>query len=1090
MALGFTEIQRSDAPASGKVFATVAGNTIRPIDSLGNFYGSRILRPGDVFTIAGQESFEFEFHYDYQTYGIYTIEHSNRLDLVSGFDLAATEGQEIIYLRTRVYDDIPPADLYVSGYFNSGTNSSIDLTYTGSDIAAADVYKHLMGKVIKFDGHDAILPETKYVKYFSPETRIYLHDDIQDLGFSSNVVTNTLVSGYGSWDDPIIDAAKNSLYVSSLNDSYNRIMLATDSTTYAVAAIIDLFVFPGDSFTIGGLTGTVFTTENDDASYIVPDEDITNYTITTGSYLTFGEPAPGITLTVPDPIDNSNVLNVPISGNVPGAQVGEYVDVFIDDGLGGTYGWSAPLDGTGDFATSLYLKDLADATITFTVTHYTDNTLTTVIDSATFTTTQLVDPDITLSVTMPAVDGSNVAAAVITGLMTGQTTGTGVNVDVSDDFGGTISGSTTIAADGTYSVTLDLSSLQDGGMMAYVEHADQVLLTATDTNVKSTAAPAGTISVIIENAYPGDLAAYSVAGSTTDIAEGQTVSISITDTGAGEVNGTALVGADGLYSTTVDITALADGAITASVSVVDGNGDTATGTDTAQKDSLYTSSLGVVAQGAMYYTQSAVEYSVSGEGLGGASVDVLVTGALGTTVSETVVLDANGDYTGTINLSTLADGEYIFDVSATDQAGDPVAASGTAIKNTARSISVSYVGEPDPVGDILDVTGQAINLPWESPVTITITDSIGGTLSVTVNSAAQADGDAYNGFSARLDISTLEDGAITIEATAMDHDGTTEIVGTNSTTKDTSGGTGGTDPQPGTIDVSAPLVDANNVAAVVVSGTTSNVPESNSVSLTVTDSALATVTGSALVGADGTYSASLDLTALADGELTLDASVEDETLATISASSTTTKDTSGTGDTGGGDTGGTEEPAGSISVVLDDVTSANEASVAVSGDSSNIPQDAVVDISVTDENSLVITATATIQTDGSYATTMDLSSLSEGTLTVSVSVIDANIVEQTSTSTATKSTTGSEVFEANVAFHPSAFTIANRRLASIADTGDVRVRDYTHPATGMVFRIVVWYNPRTCSKHYKLMALAGGAVTNEKAASIVLPSDS
>ncbi|ASK21753.1 hypothetical protein CEK60_21845 [Halomonas sp. N3-2A] len=53
-----------------------------------------------------------------------------------------------------------------------------------------------------------------------------------------------------------------------------------------------------------------------------------------------------------------------------------------------------------------------------------------------------------------------------------------------------------------------------------------------------------------------------ISGTTSDVADGETVTLVITDSEGNVVNATATVGADGSYTTTEDLSSLVDGEIT------------------------------------------------------------------------------------------------------------------------------------------------------------------------------------------------------------------------------------------------------------------------------------------------------------------------------------------------------------------------------------------------------------------------------------------------------------------------------------------------------------------------------------------------
>ncbi|WP_445005627.1 hypothetical protein [Halomonas mongoliensis] len=101
--------------------------------------------------------------------------------------------------------------------------------------------------------------------------------------------------------------------------------------------------------------------------------------------------------------------------------------------------------------------------------------------------------------------------------------------------------------------------------------------------------PPGSVTVSLDgdtNPIDRDTAnAVVISGSTENIAEGETVTLVITD-GSNEVSAEAVVEADGSYSATADLRGLSDGELTITASVTDLAGDTATASTTVDYDSF------------------------------------------------------------------------------------------------------------------------------------------------------------------------------------------------------------------------------------------------------------------------------------------------------------------------------------------------------------------------------------------------------------------------------------------------------------------------------------------------------------------------
>ncbi|MEO6204827.1 MAG: fibronectin type III domain-containing protein, partial [Mycobacteriales bacterium] len=157
--------------------------------------------------------------------------------------------------------------------------------------------------------------------------------------------------------------------------------------------------------------------------------------------------------------------------------------------------------------------------------------------------------------------------------------------------------------------------------------------------------------------------------------------------------------------------------------------------------------------------------------------------------------------------------------------------------------------------------------------------------------------------------------------------------------------------------------------ASTVTGTVSDA--SSAVALVATDSKGAKVAGAATVSSGGAFTGSLDLSSLVDGVVTVTATATDTTgQVGPTASTTTSKDatapvvsaltaTASTGD----------EPASQITGKVDDAA-------------------ATLKVTATDKNSKSVSATPA-QSGGSFSTSLDLSSLADGPISVTVVATDA-----------------------------------------------------------------------------------------------------
>ncbi|MDG4867048.1 type I secretion C-terminal target domain-containing protein, partial [Guyparkeria sp. 1SP6A2] len=129
-----------------------------------------------------------------------------------------------------------------------------------------------------------------------------------------------------------------------------------------------------------------------------------------------------------------------------------------------------------------------------------------------------------------------------------------------------------LAADSAFDVTVD--STDDAGNT----------VTTTGSSTHGVDLLAG-ITVSLDDVNAENAGNAPIGGTTSDVEQGQTVSLAITD-GTSTVNATATVGADGSYETNADLSELVDGNLDVTATVTDQAGNSATATDTAVLDAV------------------------------------------------------------------------------------------------------------------------------------------------------------------------------------------------------------------------------------------------------------------------------------------------------------------------------------------------------------------------------------------------------------------------------------------------------------------------------------------------------------------------
>ncbi|KRE91894.1 beta strand repeat-containing protein [Arthrobacter sp. Soil764] len=377
------------------------------------------------------------------------------------------------------------------------------------------------------------------------------------------------------------------------------------------------------------------------------------------------------------------------------------------------------------------------------------------------------------------------------------------------------------------------------------------------------------------------------------------------------------------------------------------------------------SSLSPTPNAAGWNTTSPVTVTITADdgpaGSGVASITYSVDGGAKQTVNgAAATISVTGDWTHTIS--------YF----ATDKAGNASAAQTQAVWIDSQAPAVPSLTIPAYVNSAnvaaVPVTGTA-----EAGARITLVTSDAGAAHSVTTTATAADTGAW---SASPDVSSLDQGTVTYTATATDPAGNTGARGTATGTKDTVA------PAPAQGLNVPSYVTSGSVAAVLVSG---SAEAGASVTVTATSpGSAAPVTGTAAANG-GSWSLNLDLGSLKDGTITYNVTVKDaagNTSATVTAS----------------DTKDTVAPVLTITAPMF-VNSSTATSVLINGTG-----DAGLPVNITVRDVAFNPLTKTITPSGaSWSTTMDLSSLKEGTLTFTASATDA--AGNTGTATAAATTT-------------------------------------------------------------------------------------
>ncbi|WP_240036198.1 Ig-like domain-containing protein [Pseudoalteromonas sp. A757] len=610
-----------------------------------------------------------------------------------------------------------------------------------------------------------------------------------------------------------------------------------------------------------------------------------------------------------------------------------------------------------------------------------------------------------VSITTPIeVDGLVNAAEDNDVLIAGSSAeaGNSVTVTITDN---NSSVSRTVTADNSGNWTLsgselDVSGLNNGTLTVSATQADSAGNTstaATQTITLDNAAPSAvTITTPIETdglvnaAEDNDVL---IVGSGAEA--GNSVTVTITDNNS-SVSRTVTADNSGnwtLSGSELDVSGLNNGTLTVSATQADSAGNTSTAaTQTITLDNAAPSAVTITTPIETDGLVNAAEDNdvlIAGSGAeAGNSVTVTITDN-NSSVSRTVTADNSGNWTlsgSELDVSGLNNGTLTVSATQADSAGNTSTAATQTITldNAAPSaITITTPIETDGLvnaaedNDVLIVGSGA---EAGNSVTVTITDN-----NSSVSRTVTADNSGNWTLSgSELDVSGLNNGTLTVSATQADSAGNTSTAATQTITLDNAA--------PSAVTITTPietdgLVNAEEDNDVLIAG--SGAEAGNSVTVTITDNN-SSVSRTVTADNSGNWTLSgseLDVSGLNNGTLTVSATQVDSAGNTSTAATQTiTLDNSA--------------PSG-ISATIDQdlINAGNE--TAFSFTLTGLESTGSFTYEISDGSSSVSSASATAITGTTQQETgINVTSLNEGTLTLSVTVADdagneANVVTDT-----------------------------------------------------------------------------------------------
>jgi hypothetical protein len=445
--------------------------------------------------------------------------------------------------------------------------------------------------------------------------------------------------------------------------------------------------------------------------------------------------------------------------------------------------------------------------------------------------------------------------------------------------------------------------------------------------------------------------------------------------------------------------------------------------------------------------QTAAQVTVERTDMDNGNADVAVSvcdqDGLCTGVQNTVLAGNGSTDTFSFDVSGLAEGPITAVAVYADALGNSSQVTDVGQKNAVGPTITGLTAAPDPTAGYLSVSGTT---EPNSSVAISVDDGTNPPVTVTTGA------DGVGGFDTAVDVSGLDDGPLTVTATATDTGNATGASAQTTVTKDATGPTGTV-----TIDTD-PVNDANqnNVQVTVAPADT----DATGALVNLCDNAQAQqCTGPQALVFDGQGSPVLvtfDASGLADGTLTATATFDDQAGNTGQATDTAAKDT---------------QVAGTVDIVTDTETAANHESVAVEVTSA---EDAGYSLVLCDDNAVCTGQHVGTLTGGQTGTVqVDASGLADGTLTATVTFTDPAGNTSTATDTAAKDTTTVPSAPQNVNAAQTDADEVTVTWAAPATAGTSPVDDYKVTLTdGNAYTDTVYLDPTELSYAFDGLAVA------------------
>ncbi|WP_428911893.1 LysM peptidoglycan-binding domain-containing protein [Niallia sp. Krafla_26] len=575
------------------------------------------------------------------------------------------------------------------------------------------------------------------------------------------------------------------------------------------------------------------------------------------------------TLNVANELNGQTSLSYPVTGT---AEPGATVKITISDGFNRAIAKQAIANERGEFHTLLDISSLNDGNMLVSVTavdrsgNTSDETIRTVTKD-TVSANPVIDNKMPVTI-------ENVRNYTIFGL---AEPGATVELTISDGIHPIVTATANANDAGEFRTNVDLLSLNDGALTLTSQTIDSFgnkseVTSTTLTKETSISPPIIESTDVINSQNASNYAIFGYAQPDSSI------EITVSDGVHSPIVATATSNPNGEFHVNTDLSSLLDSTIRVTATQTIGSGiKSEVGSIELSKDATAPGAP-LLHNNQFINEENQSAYLLTGKGEPNAEIRIRSFNDKDTSaggLETTVQTDKNGEYRIPIDLSSLQDGDVVFQLSQEDLAGNvsPLTTK-TLLKDTTGPTSVTLDSPPTIFSG--NVANYLLSGKAEPLITVEMVIS-DGTIDITKSFTTDATGT----FSIPVDLSTLKDGDVTVSFKAKDAAGNLSDIEPITLLKDT------TAPETVLSDIGQ-YVNSQNQHAFSISGT--GAADGSSVTVVISDGTTTVTKFTNVV--DGRFTENFNLSGFKDGSLRVDLTQTDLAGNTSTIQSTIlTKDT-------------------------------------------------------------------------------------------------------------------------------------------------------------------------------------------------------